>query len=127
MTEEDSEKIFHTIKTINLEKKKNLIARQLSHGEKQWLEIGMLLMQQTDLLLIDEPVAGMTEKETKNTSALLKKISKERTVLVVEHDMHFVESLNVEIVVLHEGKVLTRGKMNTIKKNQQVIDVYLGR
>ncbi len=84
-------------------------------------------MQQTDLLLIDEPVAGMTEKETKNTSALLKKISKERTVLVVEHDMHFVESLNVEIVVLHEGKVLTRGKMNTIKKNQQVIDVYLGR
>tara|TARA_A100001011_G_C13607234_1_gene554521 strand:- start:29 stop:361 length:333 start_codon:yes stop_codon:yes gene_type:complete len=110
-----------------LKKKKNLIARQLSHGEKQWLEIGMLLMQQTDLLLIDEPVAGMTEKETKNTSALLKKISKERTVLVVEHDMHFVESLNVEIVVLHEGKVLTRGKMNTIKKNQQVIDVYLGR
>lgn len=127
VTEEDSEKILHTIKTINLEKKKNLIARQLSHGEKQWLEIGMLLMQQTDLLLIDEPVAGMTEKETKNTSALLKKISKERTVLVVEHDMHFVESLNVEIVVLHEGKVLTRGKMNTIKKNQQVIDVYLGR
>ena len=84
-------------------------------------------MQQTDLLIIDEPVAGMTEKETKNTSVLLKKISKERTVLVVEHDMHFVESLNVEIVVLHEGRVLTRGKMNTIKKNQQVIDVYLGR
>ena len=104
-----------------------MIAKHLSHGEKQWLEIGMLLMQQPDLLLIDEPVAGMTEKETKNTSALLKKISKKRTIIVVEHDMNFVESLGVEIIVLHEGSVLTRGTMNNIKKNQEVIDVYLGR
>ena len=84
-------------------------------------------MQQPELLLIDEPVAGMTEKETKITSNLLKKISKERTVLVVEHDMKFIESLGVEIIVLPEGSVLTQGKMSDVKTNKQVIDVYLGR
>ena len=84
-------------------------------------------MQQPELLLIDEPVAGMTEKETKNTSNLLKKISRDKTVLVVEHDMKFVESLDVEVVVLHEGSVLTSGKMSKVKSNTQVIDVYLGR
>ncbi len=120
-------KIENTIETIDLKDKKNLIARQLSHGEKQWLEIGMLLIQETELLLIDEPVAGMTENETKNTSNLLKKISRERTIIVVEHDMNFIESLNVEVVVLHEGSVLTRGTMDKIKNNKQVIDVYLGR
>ena len=104
-----------------------MIAKNLSHGEKQWLEIGMLLIQQSDLLLIDEPVAGMTETETKKTSELLINISKDRTVLVVEHDMNFIESLNVEVVVLNEGSVLTRGNMKNIKKNKQVIDVYLGR
>ena len=104
-----------------------MIAKNLSHGEKQWLEIGMLLMQQSDLLLIDEPVAGMTEIETKKTSDLLLSIAKDRTIIVVEHDMNFIESLNVEIIVLHEGSVLTRGNMNSIKKNKQVIDVYLGR
>ena len=123
----DYDKIINAIKTINLENKKNFTAKKLSHGEKQWLEIGMLLMQEPDLLLIDEPVAGMTEFETLNTAALLKTIAKKRTVLVVEHDMKFVESLAVEIVVLHEGAVLTRGNMNSIKKNKQVVDVYLGR
>ena len=104
-----------------------MIAKNLSHGEKQWLEIGMLLIQQSDLLLIDEPVAGMTEIETKKTSELLINISKDRTVLVVEHDMNFIESLDVEVIVLNEGSVLTRGSMKNIKKNKQVIDVYLGR
>jgi urea transport system ATP-binding protein len=120
-------KVLEIISIINLEKKKNLIAKNLSHGEKQWLEIGMLLIQQSDLLLIDEPVAGMTEIETKKTSELLINISKDRTVLVVEHDMNFIESLDVEVVVLNEGSVLTRGSMKNIKKNKQVIDVYLGR
>ena len=120
-------KVVEIISIINLEKKKNLIAKSLSHGEKQWLEIGMLLIQQSDLLLIDEPVAGMTEIETKKTSELLINISKDRTVLVVEHDMNFIESLGVEVVVLNEGSVLTRGSMKNIKKNKQVIDVYLGR
>ena len=123
----DLKKVLEIISIINLEKKKNLIAKNLSHGEKQWLEIGMLLMQQSDLLLIDEPVAGMTEIETKKTSELLINISKDRTVLVVEHDMNFIESLDVEVVVLNEGSVLTRGSMKNIKKNKQVIDVYLGR
>ena len=123
----DLKKVVEIISVINLEKKKNLIAKNLSHGEKQWLEIGMLLIQQSDLLLIDEPVAGMTEIETKKTSELLINISKDRTVLVVEHDMNFIESLDVEVVVLNEGSVLTRGSMKNIKKNKQVIDVYLGR
>ena len=123
----DLKKVLEIISIINLEKKKNLIAKNLSHGEKQWLEIGMLLIQQSDLLLIDEPVAGMTEIETKKTSELLINISKDRTVLVVEHDMSFIESLDVEVVVLNEGSVLTRGSMKNIKKNKQVIDVYLGR
>ena len=123
----DLKKVVEIISIINLEKKKILIAKNLSHGEKQWLEIGMLLIQQSDLLLIDEPVAGMTEIETKKTSELLINISKDRTVLVVEHDMNFIESLGVEVVVLNEGSVLTRGSMKNIKKNKQVIDVYLGR
>ena len=123
----DLKKVVEIISIINLEKKKNLIAKNLSHGEKQWLEIGMLLIQQSDLLLIDEPVAGMTEIETKKTSELLINISKDRTVLVVEHDMNFIESLDVEVVVLNEGSLLTRGSMKNIKKNKQVIDVYLGR
>ena len=87
----------------------------------------MLLIQEPELLLIDEPVAGMTEIETKKTSDLLKNISIGRTVLVVEHDMNFIESLDVEVIVLNEGSVLTRGSMKNIKKNKQVIDVYLGR
>ena len=123
----DFKKVVEIISIINLEKKKNLIAKNLSHGEKQWLEIGMLLIQQSDLLLIDEPVAGMTEIETKKTSDLLKNISIGRTVLVVEHDMNFIESLDVEVIVLNEGSVLTRGSMKNIKNNKQVIDVYLGR
>ena len=127
LKEENKDKIVSVLKTINLEEKKHLIAKQLSHGEKQWLEIGMLLMQQPELLLIDEPVAGMTEKETKSTSNLLKKISTDKTILVVEHDMKFVESLDVEVVVLHEGSVLTSGEMSKVKNNAHVIDVYLGR
>ena len=127
LKQQDLNKLEEIISTINLKEKKNLIAKNLSHGEKQWLEIGMLLMQQSDLLLIDEPVAGMTEIETKKTSDLLLNIAKDRTIIVVEHDMNFIESLNVEIIVLHEGSVLTRGNMNSIKRNKQVIDVYLGR
>ena len=127
LKQKDLNKLLEITNTINLEDKKNLIAKNLSHGEKQWLEIGMLLMQQSDLLLIDEPVAGMTETETKKTSDLLLNIAKDRTIIIVEHDMNFIESLNVEIIVLHEGRVLTRGNMNSIKRNKQVIDVYLGR
>ena len=124
---DDLDRINEVLAIIGLKDRIKSPAGSLSHGQKQWLEIGMLLIQQSDLLLIDEPVAGMTEIETKKTSELLINISKDRTVLVVEHDMNFIESLDVEVVVLNEGSLLTRGSMKNIKKNKQVIDVYLGR
>ncbi len=115
------------IDTINLSEKRDELAGTLSHGEKQWLEIGMLLMQDSDLMLIDEPAAGMTEEESKKTSNLLQDISKNRSILVVEHDMDFIDSLGVGVIVLHEGSILASGDMNSIKKNKKVIEVYLGR
>ena len=103
------------------------IAGDLSHGQKQWLEIGMLLIQEPDLLLVDEPVAGMTDAETARTADLLRHIAQSRSVVVVEHDMEFVRSLGAKVTVLHEGSVLAEGALDAVQKNQQVIDVYLGR
>jgi urea transport system ATP-binding protein len=102
-------------------------AGSLSHGQKQWLEIGMLLMQEPELLLVDEPAAGMTDAETEKTATLLREISKTRSVVVVEHDMAFIRALNVRVTVLHEGSVLAEGSLDTVQNNQRVIDVYLGR
>ena len=102
-------------------------AGSLSHGQKQWLEIGMLLAQECEVLMLDEPVAGMTEEETKKTSSLLRDISKERTLIVIEHDIDFVDSLKCPVTVLNEGSVLAVGSMKELKKNKSVIDVYLGR
>ncbi|WP_443690242.1 urea ABC transporter ATP-binding protein UrtD [Pseudomonas sp.] len=98
----------------------------LSHGQKQWLEIGMLLMQNPDLLMLDEPVAGMSVNERAQTAELLKRISKGRSVLVIEHDMEFVKSIAHKVTVLHQGKVLAEGSMESIQKNPKVIEVYLG-
>lgn len=102
-------------------------AGALSHGQKQWLEIGMLLMQKPELLLIDEPAAGMTDHETEKTAELLTRISGERSVVVIEHDMDFIGSLNAPVTVLHEGSVLAEGTLEAVQSNEQVIDVYLGR
>jgi urea transport system ATP-binding protein len=102
-------------------------AAELSHGQKQWLEIGMLLAQDPKLLLIDEPVAGMTDAETVATAELLREINLTRSVVVVEHDMGFVRSLGVTVTVLHEGAVLAEGSIDTIQANPRVIEVYLGR
>jgi len=102
-------------------------ASSLSHGQKQWLEIGMLLSQECDLLMLDEPVAGMTEEETYKTSKLFRKISKERSLIVIEHDVDFVQSLKCPVTVLHEGSVLAEGEMKELKNNPSVIEVYLGR
>jgi urea transport system ATP-binding protein len=99
----------------------------LSHGEKQWLEIGMLLAQDPKLLLVDEPVAGMTDAETEQTAELLRDVSGERSVVVVEHDMAFVRALGVKVTVLHEGAVLAEGSLDAVSRDQQVVDVYLGR
>jgi urea transport system ATP-binding protein len=98
----------------------------LSHGQKQWLEIGMLLAQEPKVLLIDEPVAGMTEAEGERTAELLRRLAGEHTVVVVEHDMEFVRSIARKVTVLHEGKILAEGPMDQIQKNPRVIEVYLG-
>ena len=100
---------------------------ELSHGQKQWLEIGMLLAQEPKLLLVDEPAAGMTLAEREATTALLVDIAKTRAVVVVEHDMDFVRRLNCKVTVLHEGAVLAEGSLDHVTKNQAVIEVYLGR
>ena len=101
-------------------------AELLSHGQKQWLEIGMLLMQNPDLLMLDEPVAGMSVSERVQTAELLKRISQGRSVLVIEHDMEFVKSIAHRVTVLHQGKVLAEGSMDAVQNNPKVIEVYLG-
>jgi urea transport system ATP-binding protein len=102
-------------------------AGSLSHGQKQWLEIGMLLAQDPKLLLVDEPVAGMTDAETEETAALLKDINRTHSVIVVEHDMAFVRALGVKVTCLHEGSVLAEGSIDAVSSNPRVIEVYLGR
>jgi len=123
----DQSKIKGILNLINLEQQTQNLAANLSHGQKQWLEIGMLLMQEPELLLVDEPVAGMTDAETEKTATLLKRIAGEKSVLVVEHDMDFIQALGVRVTVLHEGSVLAEGSLETVQANQRVIDVYLGR
>jgi urea transport system ATP-binding protein len=101
-------------------------AALLSHGQKQWLEIGMLLMQDPELLMLDEPVAGMSAKERDQTADLLKRISQNRSVLVIEHDMEFVQKIAHKVTVLHQGKILAEGSMDKIQADEKVIEVYLG-
>lgn len=112
---------------INLDDALGKQAGKLSHGQKQWLEIGMLLAQEPRLLLVDEPAAGMTPAEREKTTAILVEAAKTRAVVVVEHDMEFVRRLNCKVTVLHEGSVLAEGSLAHVTKNQDVIDVYLGR
>jgi len=121
------DRINEVLSTTALSDVRHMQAGSLSHGQKQWLEIGMLLMQDPDLLLVDEPVAGMTDAETEATAVLLKDIAKTRSVVVVEHDMEFVKSLDCRVNVLHEGSVLAEGSLETVQANEQVIEVYLGR
>jgi urea transport system ATP-binding protein len=104
----------------------NMEAALLSHGQKQWLEIGMLLMQDPELLMLDEPVAGMSAKERDQTADLLNKISNNRSVLVIEHDMEFVKKIAHKVTVLHQGKILAEGAMDQVQADEKVIEVYLG-
>ncbi len=127
LTGEQLERISKTLERINLTPAAKQLAGNLSHGQKQWLEIGMLLMQEPELLLVDEPVAGMTDAETEKTAMLLRDIAQTAAVVVVEHDMDFVRALDVRVTVLHEGSVLAEGSLDTVQNNQRVIDVYLGR
>ena len=106
---------------------RHVSAGALSHGQKQWLEIGMLLAQDPALLLVDEPVAGMTDAETEQTAELLRDINRTRSVVVVEHDMSFVRALDVRVTVLHEGAVIAEGTLDAVSANERVVEVYLGR
>jgi urea transport system ATP-binding protein len=123
----ETERIEKVLETIRLTEARNRLAGSLSHGQKQWLEIGMLLAQDPKLLLVDEPVAGMTDVETHQTAELLKQINKDHTVMVVEHDMSFVRELGVKVTCLHEGTVLAEGTIDQVSSNERVIEVYLGR
>ena len=123
----DDEKISNIAMQINLNEKMSVLAGELSHGQKQWLEIGMLLAQNPKLLLIDEPAAGMTAPERTLTVRLLKELALTRAVVVVEHDMEFIRQLECRVTVLHEGAVLAEGQIDFITQNQEVIEVYLGR
>jgi urea transport system ATP-binding protein len=121
------ERIDALLDTIRLKALRGRVAGSLSHGQKQWLEIGMLLAQEPKLLLVDEPVAGMTDTETKQTAELLREINKTKTVVVVEHDMTFVRALGVKVTCLHEGSVLAEGTIDQVSENERVVEVYLGR
>jgi urea transport system ATP-binding protein len=120
-------KIEKLLTTIRLGAVRDQFAGSLSHGQKQWLEIGMLLAQDPKLLLVDEPVAGMTDAETEATADLLREIAKDHSVIVVEHDMAFVRALDCRVTVLHEGRVLAEGPLDTVSADKRVIEVYLGR
>jgi urea transport system ATP-binding protein len=126
-TREEASRINSVLEIIRLAAVRDRVAGSLSHGQKQWLEIGMLLAQEPKLMLVDEPVAGMTDAETRQTAELLKEINRERTVVVVEHDMTFVRELGVRVTCLHEGSVLAEGTIDQVSENQRVVEVYLGR
>jgi urea transport system ATP-binding protein len=126
-TKAEADKIEALLATIRLSDHRHRLAANLSHGQKQWLEIGMLLAQDPQLLLVDEPVAGMTDAETEQTAHLLRDINRTRSVVVVEHDMTFVRALGVKVTVLHEGSVLSEGSLDQVSADPKVIDVYLGR
>lgn len=126
LSDERKDRIDDVLKTIGLTEQCKQLAGALSHGQKQWLEIGMLLMQQPKVLLVDEPVAGMTQQETERTAELLLALEGRHSVVVVEHDMEFVRSIARKVTVLHEGSVLAEGSMDEVQNDSRVIDVYLG-
>jgi urea transport system ATP-binding protein len=127
LSAEQRDRIDAVLHTIRLGEHRRRLAGELSHGQKQWLEIGMLLVQDPELLLVDEPVAGMTDAETEATGELLREIAQGHSVVVVEHDMEFVRGLGAKVTVLHEGAVLAEGSLEQVQNDRRVIEVYLGR
>ena len=126
LTSAQCDRIDEVLQIIGLAAKRTAVAGALSHGQKQWLEIGMLLMQDPQLLLVDEPVAGMTPEETERTAELLLSLAGNHSVVVVEHDIDFVRSIATRVSVLHEGHVIAEGDLDTVQNDPQVVEVYLG-
>ena len=126
-TKAENDRLAEILAIIRMEEQQHMLGARLSHGQKQWLEIGMLLAQNPKLLLVDEPVAGMTDNETRQTAELLKEINRDKTVIVVEHDMTFVRELGVKVTCLHEGTAIAEGTIDQVSSNERVIEVYLGR
>ena len=127
LTSVQNASIHDMLRLIQLTAQQDQLAGSLSHGQKQWLEIGMLLMQEPKLILLDEPVAGMTDEETERTAELIQELAGNHSILVVEHDMDFVASIANKVTVLHEGSVLAEGSMDQVQRDERVIEVYLGR
>jgi urea transport system ATP-binding protein len=126
LTRIERDRIDEVMQTIGLSSCRHVLAGTLSHGQKQWLEIGMLLMQAPRLLLVDEPVAGMTPQETERTAELLSSLAGAHSVIVIEHDMEFVRSIAEKVTVLHEGRVLAEGSIEQVQNDRKVVEVYLG-
>jgi urea transport system ATP-binding protein len=120
-------RVEEILETIGLQAKRNALAGTLAHGEKQWLELGMLMAQDPEMLLIDEPVAGMSPSETERTGELLLAMARRHTLLVIDHDMTFVRQIAMRVTVLHEGEVLSQGTIQEVQRNPKVIEVYLGQ
>jgi len=127
LSPQQRDRVQHLLSVVGLERQAQLPAGGLSHGQKQWLEIAMLVAQDPELLLVDEPVAGLTDEETARTADLLKQLAGDHTVLVIEHDMEFIRDLQSPVTVLHEGHVLCEGSMDEVQSDPRVIEVYLGR
>jgi urea transport system ATP-binding protein len=126
-TAADRDLIMEVLKTVRLDARAQDLAGLLSHGQKQWLEIGMLLAQDPRVLLIDEPAAGMSDEETDRTGELLLSLEKKHSLIVIEHDMEFIRQIARKVTVLHQGHVLKEGTFDAVKSDPQVIEVYLGR
>ena len=126
-TKAEKDRLDEILTIIRMTDQQHMLAARLSHGQKQWLEIGMLLAQDPKLLLVDEPVAGMTDVETETTAQVLREINRSHSVVVVEHDMSFVRALGVKVTVLHEGSMLAEGTLDQVSADPRVVEVYLGR
>jgi urea transport system ATP-binding protein len=126
-TRAEDDRLAEILSIIRMEAQQHMPGARLSHGQKQWLEIGMLLAQNPKLMLVDEPVAGMTDVETETTAQVLREVNKSHSVVVVEHDMSFVRALGVKVTVLHEGSMLAEGSLDQVSADPRVVEVYLGR
>lgn len=127
LTQEETNKVTEILELVGLSDKRDMLASQLAHGEKQWLEIGMVVAADPELLLLDEPTAGMTAQETEKTARLISRLAGKHTVLVIDHDMSFVELLNAPVSVMHQGRLFKEGSIQDLRDDPEVVEIYLGR